>query len=49
MDRIEMAAERLGLETASAAVRAIQQTLWQLDRNANVRLAVEVLLLNLPH
>jgi DNA polymerase-3 subunit delta' len=47
-DRIEAAAERYGLERASAAVRAVQQTLWQLDRNANARLAVEVLMLNLP-
>jgi DNA polymerase-3 subunit delta' len=48
VDRIEAAAERYGLERASSAVRAIQQTLWQLERNANTRLAVEVLMLNLP-
>ena len=47
-NRINAAAERYGLEAASAAVRAIQQTLWHLSRNANVRLAVEVLMLDLP-
>lgn len=48
MDQIEAAAERFGLETASTTVRAIQQTLRQLDCNANARLAVEVLMLNFP-
>lgn len=47
-DQIKLAAERYGLETASTAIRAIQQTLWQLDRNANTQLAIEILMLNLP-
>jgi DNA polymerase-3 subunit delta' len=38
----------LGPERAKNAARAIAQTLWQLDHNANARLALEVLLLDLP-
>ena len=49
MDRVRAAATRYGLEGASAAVRAIQQTIWQLERNANIRLALEVLMLNMPY
>lgn len=47
-DRIRMAAQRYGLDGAAAAVQAIRQTLWQLEHNANTRLAVEVLMLGLP-
>lgn len=52
VDRLERIAEiatKCGLESACAAVRSIQRTIWQLDRNANSRLAIEVLMLNLPH
>jgi len=48
VEQIRTAAALYGLETASAAVRAIQQTLWRLERNANTRLAVEALMLDLP-
>jgi DNA polymerase-3 subunit delta' len=48
IDRITEVAKGCGLETACAAVRSIQRTIWQLDRNANTRLALEVLMLNLP-
>jgi hypothetical protein len=30
-------------------VRSIQETLGQMDRNANTRLALEVLMLSLPY
>ncbi len=46
--RIRTAADRYGLATAGAAVRAIQETLGHLSRNANARLAVEVLMLDMP-
>lgn len=48
IDQITRVAHQCGLETACAAVRSIQRTIWQLDRNANTRLAIEVLMLNLP-
>ena len=41
-------AHRFSLEQASGAASAIAQTLWQLDHNANARLALEVLMLALP-
>jgi hypothetical protein len=46
--QIRVAASRYRLNTARLAIRSIQDTLWQLDRNANTRLALEVLMLNLP-
>jgi DNA polymerase-3 subunit delta' len=46
--KINMAADRYGLDMAGAAVRAVQETLERLNRNANPRLAIEVLMLNLP-
>jgi DNA polymerase-3 subunit delta' len=48
-DRIRAASADYGLEIATQAMRAIQRTLWQLDRNANTRLALEVLMLELPY
>jgi DNA polymerase-3 subunit delta' len=48
IDRITRIARECGLETACEAVRSIQETIWQLERNANTRLAIEVLMLNLP-
>jgi DNA polymerase-3 subunit delta' len=47
IDRIRAASAEYGLATATQAMRAIQRTLWQLDRNANTRLALEVLMLDL--
>jgi DNA polymerase-3 subunit delta' len=48
IERLRAAAANYGLRTAAEAMRAIGRTLWQLDRNANTRLAVEVLMLNFP-
>ena len=48
LNTIRTAATRHGLDAAAGAVRSIQTTLQQLDCNANQRLALEVLLLNLP-
>jgi DNA polymerase-3 subunit delta' len=41
-------ASRFGIDQASAAASRLNQTLWQLDHNANARLALEVLMLDLP-
>ena len=41
-------AGRFGVERAKDAGGRITQTLWQLDHNANARLALEVLLLDFP-
>jgi DNA polymerase-3 subunit delta' len=41
-------ADKFGVEQAKEAAAGIARTLWQLDHNANVRLALEVLLLDLP-
>ncbi len=48
IERITEVAKQCGLQTACSAVRSIQRTIWQLERNANTRLAIEVLMLNLP-
>jgi len=48
IDRIRTAAAEYGLGTATRVMRSIQQTVWRLDRNANTRLALEVLMLDLP-
>ena len=40
---------QLGLNSAHQAVSAVERTLLQLERNVNPRLALEVLLLDLPH
>lgn len=48
-DQIQAAANRYGIESARAVVRSIQETLGQLDHNANTRLALEVLMLSLPY
>ena len=39
---------RFGIERAKDTGGRITQTLWQLDHNANARLALEGLLLDLP-
>jgi DNA polymerase-3 subunit delta' len=41
-------ANRFGVDQARAAASNLAQTMWQLDHNANVRLALEVLMLDLP-
>lgn len=41
-------ANRLGLEAANGSLKAIERTLEQLSTNVNARLALEVLLLELP-
>jgi DNA polymerase III subunit delta' len=45
---IERLAAQIGLPAAKKAVTAIERTLTLLDRNVNSRLALEVLLLDLP-
>jgi len=50
-DRLEVLrdhANRFGLEQARGAAAGLAQTLWQLDHNVNARLALEVLILDLP-
>jgi hypothetical protein len=47
-DAVRDHAYRFGLQRASDAASAIAQTLWQIDHNANARLALEVLMLALP-
>jgi DNA polymerase-3 subunit delta' len=41
-------AVRHDVDTAQRALRAIRDTAWRLERNANLRLALEVLMLDLP-
>jgi DNA polymerase-3 subunit delta' len=41
-------AARHGVESAQRALRCIQETRWRLEHNANRRLALEVLMLDLP-
>ncbi len=48
LDALRHHAEQCGVEQARSAAGGIAQTLWQLDHNANARLALEVLLLDLP-
>ena len=45
---IESLADSLGAEAAHRSVKALERTLEYLDRNVNARLAVEVLMLDLP-
>lgn len=47
-ETIQTLAEQFGLETAHQVVSALQRTLDLLDQYANARLAVEVLMLDLP-
>jgi DNA polymerase-3 subunit delta' len=48
LDVLRDHANHFGVEKAQAAAAGIAQTLWQLDHNANARLALEVLMLDLP-
>jgi hypothetical protein len=48
LDVLRDHANRFGVEKAQAAAAGIARTLWQLDHNANARLALEVLMLDLP-
>lgn len=45
---VEKMAGRFGLETARCTVAALERTLTLLDRNVNTRLALDVLMLDLP-
>jgi DNA polymerase-3 subunit delta' len=47
-ESLRRAAEKIGLASAAQAVEAVQRTISILARNANARLALEVLLLDLP-
>ncbi len=46
--QIERWAARIGVQAAAAALRGVYQAAWQLEHNANPRLALEVLMLNMP-
>jgi len=48
LDTLRQHAGRFDVEQAQRAAAAITQTLWQLDHNVNARLALEVLMLDLP-
>ena len=48
-EEIEALAGRLGLQSARQAILAVERTLDLLNVNANSRLVVEVLMLDLPH
>jgi DNA polymerase-3 subunit delta' len=48
-EQVETLAEQLPLSAAHGALRAIERTLDQLSTNVNARLALEVLLLDLPN
>jgi DNA polymerase-3 subunit delta' len=49
MDVLREHAHRFGVERAKDAAAGLARTLWQLDHNANARLALEVLMLDLPN
>jgi DNA polymerase-3 subunit delta' len=46
--RIGEYAARYGVSTAKEVLRSIQDTAWRLEHNANLRLALEVLTLDMP-
>jgi DNA polymerase-3 subunit delta' len=48
LDALRDHAGQFGVEQAKEAAAGIARTLWQLDHNANARLALEVLMLDLP-
>ena len=48
-EQIRALARQLNLDQARAAAEACGRAVWQIDRNVTVRLAMEVLLLELPH
>jgi DNA polymerase-3 subunit delta' len=41
-------AQMCGIATAQTVVAALERTLWMMDKNVNLRLALEVLMLDLP-
>ncbi|MFO8101269.1 MAG: DNA polymerase III subunit delta' [Dehalococcoidia bacterium] len=47
-DLLEQQAEQFGLNGLREAIRRIQETMHQLEQNSNARLALEVLMLNIP-
>jgi len=47
-DKVSDLAEKLSLPVAQRALTALERTLTQLNTNMNVRLATEVLFLELP-
>ncbi len=48
VEEIRALAQRLNVDQAASAAEACGRALWQIDRNVTARLAVEVLLLDLP-
>lgn len=49
MQEIEQLAHKFGIETAHRVVAGIERTLRMLERNINPRLAIEILLMDMPH
>lgn len=47
-DQIALLADRFGLHSAHQASLALERTIVMLDKNVNLRLALEVLMLDLP-
>ncbi len=47
-DVLQQQASRCSLSAVSKAIRSIEETMQQLDQNANARLVLEVLMLNIP-
>ncbi|MBN1937553.1 MAG: DNA polymerase III subunit delta' [Anaerolineae bacterium] len=46
--QLEQWAARVSVQAATAMLRSVNQTAWQVDHNANLRLALEVLMLDMP-
>lgn len=49
LDTLKLASEDLSTDSAAAAIKTVQQTMRNLERNANPRLALENLMLTLPN
>ena len=47
-EEIRMYADKFAASAIGNAIKSIQETMQQLDKNANARLALEVLMLNIP-
>jgi hypothetical protein len=47
-DTLEAQAQKYSLDQVRDFVEALRAAAWQLERNANTRLALEVLMLSLP-
>jgi DNA polymerase-3 subunit delta' len=48
LDEVHGCARRFGVETSAGVVRALRSAVQKLQQNANARLTIEVLMLDLP-